>query len=162
LRAVVACKDRPQPCEHTGRGAQILSVDIRKSLLPTSLPTFALGFDLTATAIGEMGDDDAPVGLLASTLDVAARGEVIKHLRDGRRGELRSGGELASGERAALVELQQQLELRVAEFGPGEMRIASTQPTEAAKQRAKGETELIELLEPLLVGSRGLARERRH
>ena len=63
--------------------------------------------------------------------------EVIEHLRDRRRRQPRRRRELPRGQLAALVELDQQLELGVAELCGAEMRVAPAQSVEAAEDATK-------------------------
>ena len=94
---------------------------------------------------GQARDHHPPVGLRARALDVAALGEVVEHLRDRRRREPRRGRELAGRQLAALVQLDQQLELGVAELGAAEVRVAPAQAAEAAEHAAEGLAELGQL-----------------
>ena len=74
-----------------------------------------------------------------------ARGEVVEHLRDRRRRQARRRRELARGQLAALVQLDQQLELRVAELGAAEVGVAAAQAAERAEHAPEGQAELGQL-----------------
>ena len=76
---------------------------------------------------------------------MALLGEMIEHLRDRRRRQPRRGSELAGGQRSALEQLDQQLELRVAELGAAEMRVAPAQAVEAAKHATECQAQLCQL-----------------
>ena len=103
--------------------------------LPAALPGLALGLDLAPALAGEARDHHPPVGLGAHPFDVAGVGEVVEHLGDRRGRQPRGGGELAGRQLAALVELDQQLELRVAELRAAEVRVAPAQAAERCGTR---------------------------
>ncbi len=105
---------------------------------------------LRATLLGQARDDDAPVARRAHPLDVPALGEVVEHLGDGSGRHPRRARELAGRQLAALVQLDQQLELCVAELAAAEMRVAPAQAAEAAKHAPKGRAELEHLRLALL------------
>jgi hypothetical protein len=73
---------------------------------------------------------------------------VVEHLRDRPRCQARGERELAGGQLAALVELQQQLELGVAELGGAEVGVAATEPAEGAKDVTEGQSEGGQLVDP--------------
>ena len=79
-------------------------------------------------------------------------GEVVEHLRD--RSRRQAGGErqLAGGQLAALVELDQQLELGVAELRSTEVRVAPAQTAEGAKHPTERQAQRGQLIGPLLIG----------
>ena len=73
---------------------------------------------------------------------------MVEHLRDRPRRQARGERELAGGQLAALVELEQQLELGVAELGSAEVGVASAQAAEGAEDVAEGQAERGQLVDP--------------
>ena len=72
-------------------------------------------------------------------------GQVVEHLRDRRRRQPRGGRQLAGRQLAPLEQLDQQLELSVAQLAGTEMRVAPAQAVEAAKHAAKRHAQLRQL-----------------
>ena len=117
-----------------------------KGLIPAALPGLALGLDLARALAGQPRDDHAAVGIGANPFDVTARGQVIEHLGDRRGGQPRGAREISRRELAALVELDQQLELGVAQLRAGQVGVAPAQAAEAAEHPAKLKAELGQLV----------------
>ena len=115
------------------------AVTPRRACVPAALPSRALGLDLAPALGRQPRDDHAPVGLRADPLDVPALGEVVEHLGDRRRCQQGCCGELARRQPAALLELDQKLELGVAELRASEVGVAAAQPVECAKDAAEGQ-----------------------
>ena len=84
----------------------------------------------------------------SGAFDVAGLGQVVEHLRDRPRRQARGERELAGGQLAALVELEQQLELGVAELGGAEVGVASAQAAEGAKDVTEGQAQRGQLGAP--------------
>ncbi len=93
-----------------------LSLDAIQGRFPATAPGLALGLDLASALWGQARDDHTAVGLRADPFDVAGLGQVVEHRRHGRRAEPGRGGQVSRRELAALVELDQQLELSVTEL----------------------------------------------
>ncbi len=111
--------------EHARGGAQLLGLHALQRRLPAPLPGGALGLDLAPALRGQAGDDHATIGLRARPLDVTAVGEVLEHLRDRRGRQPCRARELSGRELAALVQLDQQLELGMADLRAPKMGVAS-------------------------------------
>jgi hypothetical protein len=71
---------------------------------------------------------------------------MVEHLGDGAGRELGRRCQLAGGQLTALEQLEQELELGVAELGAAEMRVAAAQAAERPKEPAEGQAELGQLL----------------
>ena len=148
---------RPAASSNTALRRSSTRVAARSSLglhtlqrrLPAPLPGDALGLDLAPALRRQPGDDHTTIGVRARPLDVAAVGEVLEHLGDRRGRQPRRARQLSGRQLAALVQLDQQLELGVAELGAAEMRVASAQAIEAAKHATKRPAELVQLGCPL-------------
>src|SRR5437764_320715 len=75
----------------------------------------------------------------AVALDVAGLGQRVEHLRHRARRQARRDGELPGRQLAALVELDQQLVLGVAELRPAEVSVAAAHAVQRAIHAAEGQ-----------------------
>jgi hypothetical protein len=93
----------------------------------------------------ELGHHDPAVAVRAGALDVARLRQAVEHLCDGGGRDARGQRELPGRELPALVELDHQLELRVAELGPGQVRVASAHAADRPEQVAERDAERVQL-----------------
>jgi hypothetical protein len=73
---------------------------------------------------------------------MAALSQAVQHLCDGPRCQAGGSGQLAGRQLTLLLQLDQQLELGVAELCVGQVRVASANPVERAKDPPEGEPKL--------------------
>jgi hypothetical protein len=132
--------------EDEGGGVEVGGGDVGEGGFPAGLPGVSLGGDPVVSLRGEAGADDAAIDLGADTLNVALIGEVVEHLGDGGGREAGGEGEVAGGEVAAILKLDEELELGVAELGGAEVGVATAETAERAKDAAEGVAELQELI----------------
>ena len=110
--------------------------EVREGALPALLLRRFERSHLAPPGLGEPAEDDAPVLLGVLALDVPPGDEVVEHAGDRRRRHLRGLGELADRQLAALEQLDEELELRVADLLAAEARLAPAQPTQAREESA--------------------------
>src|ERR1035441_7640158 len=137
---------RAEALDHSCGRAQLLVVEVQEGLLPAALMGRALGRDLAPALGREPGDHHAPIAQRAHALDVAALREMVEHLGDAARREPGCTGQLSGRQIAAVLQLDQQLVLSVAELAGAEMGVAPAQPADAAKQLPEDLAQLTQLL----------------
>src|SRR5437870_1379677 len=117
---------------------QLLCAELAERLLPARLPLGALVLDLASAGIREATDHYTPVAVGAGALDVPTGREVGEHLSDAGGCELRGVGELSGGERAAVIQLDQQLELRMAHLPRREVGVTPAQTAQVPEHSFEG------------------------
>jgi hypothetical protein len=105
-----------EPLEHRGGHHEfVLAEGLQCGAKPRLEPSAPL-LDQPATALGERGEDHAPVTLGTLTLDETGRSETFQHFGDARRAQIGGVREVAHRHLTLVAKAEEQAVLRVGEF----------------------------------------------
>jgi hypothetical protein len=131
-----------EPVEYGGGGPQLLVAERVECLTELCLGTGAAVLDELATAVGEGGQDDAPVALGPDPIDQPRGGQSFEHLGDARRAEIRRVREIAERQLALVAKAEQQAVLRVGELARA-VGLAPAHPSQGGKRSLERSRDLL-------------------
>jgi hypothetical protein len=147
----------PEGVEHRGGAEQLLVAEVAQRAAEARLDPSPPLLHEGAAAVGQVGQDHAPIALGPDTVNESRSGEALEHLGDARRAEVRMQRELAGGHLAVLAQAEQESVLRVAQ-PVGVPRLSTAHAADRGHRALERVTELLGRIEA--VETRGCVRER--